>query len=202
MYYCINECQLYGYSDDNTLSKATNDVESLTRSLESDAASTLSWFENNHMCANRDKFQAIVLGMKNPETLNFQLGNITIKPEDKVRLLGIDLDSKLNFNCHIHEICRKAARQINALKRLSKFLTLENRMAIFRSFIMSNFNYCSLVWHACTVEPLTNDHPHQRPSLSYDHISCDGLVSVRIRIPHERPSLLYDHTNVILRVVV
>ena len=29
-----------------------------------------------------------------------------------------------------------------------------------------------------TVEPLTNDHPHQRPSL------------------------LYDHTNVILRVVV
>ena len=27
---------------------------------------------------------------------------------------------------------------------------------------------------AVTVEPLTNDHPHQRPSLSYDHISCDG----------------------------
>ena len=146
MYYCINECQLYGYADDNTLSKAAHDVESLTRSLESDAASTLSWFENNHMCANPDKFQAIVLGMKNPETLNFQLGNITIKPEDKVRLLGIDLDSKLNFNCHIHEICQKAARQINALKRLSKFLTLESRMAIFRSFIMSNFNYCSLVW--------------------------------------------------------
>ena len=25
-----------------------------------------------------------------------------------------------------------------------------------------------------TVEPLSNDHPHQRPSLLYDHISCDG----------------------------
>ena len=25
-----------------------------------------------------------------------------------------------------------------------------------------------------TVEPLSNDHPHPRPSLSYDHISCDG----------------------------
>ena len=30
-----------------------------------------------------------------------------------------------------------------------------------------------LVRHHCTVEPLTNDHPHQRPSLSYDHILCD-----------------------------
>ena len=28
--------------------------------------------------------------------------------------------------------------------------------------------------NTATVEPLTNDHPHQRPSLSYDHISCDG----------------------------
>ena len=25
----------------------------------------------------------------------------------------------------------------------------------------------------CTVEPLSNDHPHQRPSLLYDHISRD-----------------------------
>ena len=24
-----------------------------------------------------------------------------------------------------------------------------------------------------TVEPLSNDHPHQRPSLLYDHILCD-----------------------------
>ena len=53
-----------------------------------------------------------------------------------------------------------------------------------------------------TVEPLSNDHPHQRPSLSYDHISCDGQYTVCIRIPHERPSPLYDHTNVILRVVI
>ena len=142
MYYFINECLLFGFADDNTRSKAATDAESLTRSLE-------SGFENNHMCANLDKFQAIVLGMKNPETLHFPLENITIKPEEKVKLLGIEPDSKLNFNCHIHEICQKAAKEINVPKRLSKFLTLESRMAIFRSFIMSNFNYGSLVWHAC-----------------------------------------------------
>ena len=27
-----------------------------------------------------------------------------------------------------------------------------------------------------TVEPLSNDHPHQRPSLLYDNILCDGGV--------------------------
>ena len=56
---------------------------------------------------NPDKFQAIVLGMKHPETLNFLLGNITIKPEDKVTLLGIDLDSKAKLQLlHIRNLLK------------------------------------------------------------------------------------------------
>ena len=40
-----------------------------------------------------------------------------------------------------------------------------------------------------TVEPLTNDHPHQRPSLLYDHISCDGQCFLSVR------SLTNDHPS-------
>ena len=149
MFYFTKECKLYGYADDNTLSKATKDAASLSRALDNDTTATLSWSELNHMCANPDKFQAIVLGMKNPETISFKIGNTTIKPDDTVKLLGIELDYQLKFNNHVNQIGQKAARQINALKRLSKFLNFESRMAIFRSFIMSNCNYCCLVWHAC-----------------------------------------------------
>ena len=41
-----------------------------------------------------------------------------------------------------------------------------------------------------TVEPLMNDHPHQRPSLSYDHISCDGqwLLFVYESLTSDHPS--------------
>ena len=46
------------------------------------------------------------------------------------------------------------------------------------------------VIHHATVEPLTNDHPHQRPSLSYDHISCDGqwFLSVYESLTSDHPS--------------
>ena len=40
-----------------------------------------------------------------------------------------------------------------------------------------------------TVEPLSNDHPHQRPSLLYDHISCDGQCFLFVR------SLTSDHPS-------
>ena len=45
------------------------------------------------------------------------------------------------------------------------------------------------ITHRCTVEPLSNDHPHQRPSLLYDHISCDGQCFLFVR------SLTNDHPS-------
>ena len=35
--------------------------------------------------------------------------------------------------------------------------------------------------HTNTVEPLSNDHPHHRPSLLYDQISCDGQCFLFVR---------------------
>ena len=44
-----------------------------------------------------------------------------------------------------------------------------------------------------TVEPLSNDHPHQRPSLLYDHILCDGQCFLFARsLTDDNPS---DATN-------
>ena len=44
-----------------------------------------------------------------------------------------------------------------------------------------------------TVEPLSNDHPHQRPSLLYDHILCDGHYFLFVRsLTNDHPS---DATN-------
>ena len=47
-------------------------------------------------------------------------------------------------------MCMKAAWQLNFLQRLSKFLSAETRLLIFKSFIQSNFNLCPVVWHFCS----------------------------------------------------
>ena len=44
-----------------------------------------------------------------------------------------------------------------------------------------------------TVEPPSNNHPHQRPSLLYDHILCDGHCFLFVRsLTNDHPS---DATN-------
>jgi hypothetical protein len=44
----------------------------------------------------------------------FNLNGINLSCEDEVKLLGVAIDFKLNFNTHISNICKKAARQLNA----------------------------------------------------------------------------------------
>ncbi len=70
--------------------------------------------------------------------------------EDVVKLLGIDIDFLINFDQQISNMCKKAAKQLNVLLRLSKFLTSDNKILIYKSFIRSNFNFCPLVWHFCS----------------------------------------------------
>jgi hypothetical protein len=45
----------------------------------------------------------------------FNLNGINLSCEDEVKLLGVTIDFKLNFNTHISNICKKAARQLNVL---------------------------------------------------------------------------------------
>ena len=73
-----------------------------------------------------------------------------IKCEDSVNLLGVTIDFMLNFDTHVSNICRKAARQINVLLRIGKHLSVETKILIYKSFIESNFNNCPLVWHFCS----------------------------------------------------
>ena len=95
------------------------------------------------MKANPDKFQAIAIGPKtNRNNLSFDLKGNKITCEENVKLLGITVDSHLNFDKHISEICKKESQQLNILKRIGKYLNRLGRLTIYYSFILSNFNYC------------------------------------------------------------
>ena len=103
------------------------------------------------MQANPDKFQFLAVGRKiydkNP---SIHIQNFDLTCESTVKLLGIDIDYQLNFDVHISTICRKACQQLNILKRLGSYLNRLNKLTIFHTFILSNFNFCPLAWHFCT----------------------------------------------------
>ena len=62
--------------------------------------------------------------------------------ETSVKLLGITLDNKLNFNEHVSNICKKASQKIHALARISNYMC-QNKLRIL---MKASFGYCPLTW--------------------------------------------------------
>ena len=93
----------------------------------------------------------------------------------------------LNFDKQIKKnLCMKAARQLSVLQRLSKFLSVETRLLIFKSFIQSNFNYCPLVWHFCSeanTEKLEKNPIQSSQNCFNDYISSYENLLSKVNLP-------------------
>ena len=113
-----------------------------------ESQNAIKWFSENKIIANPDKFKSIIIQKSNQTSKPKQLliGNDVVEVASSVKLLGIHIDDQLSFNLHISNICKSAFKQLNALVRLKRFLGSEERKALINSFILSNFNYCRLVW--------------------------------------------------------
>ncbi len=50
---------------------------------------------------------------------------------------------------YVDILCKKATRQINVMYRFKGILDVKEREAIYNTFMLSNFNYCPIVWYLC-----------------------------------------------------
>ena len=72
---------------------------------------------------------------------NISVQNNDLCPTNEVKVLGVTLDDILNFKSHVDDICNRASRQINSIKRFSKYLKIDRRLSVYKSFIQSNYSY-------------------------------------------------------------
>ena len=120
-----------------------NDVHELQTKLEHTSSIMLNWFDENGMQANPEKFQLIVFDKNVNVQHSIHLNGVEIKSQQMVKLLGVHIDSKLTFNYHISQLCMKAGRKISVM------LDCKTKLMLFNSFIISQFNFCPLVWQHC-----------------------------------------------------
>ena len=165
-FYFILLATAQSFVDDNTLAFFSKTIQELIGSLESETEIALNWFNENKMIMNPGKFPAIIIYKRKQDDTNeiFKIGSKEIKVASQVKLLEEEIDNKLNFEQYINGICKSAANQLNTLIRLKMFLGFQERKALVNSFVLSNFNYCSLAWMLTSSKSLTKiENLHKRP---------------------------------------
>ena len=101
-----------------------------------------SWLDHNYLQANGDKTQAMVLG-KSTHHYDVKLNGAPIDIKEHLKILGVHLDNKLSFQEHISEILKKVFAKIAALRRLKRLVPSSTVLVLYRSFVLSHFEYCN-----------------------------------------------------------
>ena len=100
---------------------------------------------------------------------------------NRVKLLGVYVDIRLDFDYHVSQICKEASKKLQALSRVSKYMDINKRRMLMKAFIISQLSYCSLVWmfHSRNSENSVNKIHNRALRLVYDdnpYLSFDDLL--------------------------
>ena len=109
-------------------------------------ANKINWFWNLIRTWVYDFF-IIIDSDKQTEAL--QIEDQIIANTSQIKLLGVEIDDKLNFTSHISNICIKASQKVGVLLRLRNLIPCKAKLIIYKSSILPHLTYCHLVWHNC-----------------------------------------------------
>ena len=148
--------KLNGFADDHSINisfKAKDqDLEkSCIIRLESCAVAINDWMNQNRLRMNSDKTDFILFGppklLPSCSTDNINVCGDQVSRCDKIKLLGIWLDSNLNFKQHITMKCRTAILNIQKLKHIINVLNPEAARLIVHGMVMSHLDYSNVLYY-------------------------------------------------------
>ena len=134
MFFAMMDIDFASYADGNTPYVSSDSIEDVTRIFENDYINLFKWFSDNMMKANKDKCHFIV---SSNEHVSMELYNIEIEKSNCKRLLGIKIDSKLNFKEHLDRTIKKASRKISTLSSIASYMNIVKQRLLLNSFFQS-----------------------------------------------------------------
>ena len=126
--------QFASYANDTTPYSCPTNIPSVALELQTSAIKFFCWFKSNHLKDNPGKSH-ILLSSKKLEIVS--VDGISLAASSHEKLLGVTIDSELRFENNITELCHKVSKTINALCRISSFMSLEKRRTLMKAFIES-----------------------------------------------------------------
>ena len=160
-------CTIHNYADDNTIAACGQTPADVISKLEFSTEIMIKWFKDNYMRINPDKFQFIMFDKYGSEMHKMRVDDTMLTSQAVVKLLGINIDRHLTFSDHVNTLCKKAGRKLNVLCRMSNMLDVSSRRTLSNSFILSQFEYCSCIWHFTNVSEMKQIEKLQKRTLRH-----------------------------------
>ena len=97
--FSIKEAELANFADDNKIYVGSKDLTELLEFLRKECETAINWFKTNNVIVNPEKFQSIIISSSKKDLSKpvLNINGVELTMESSVKLLGIEIDNKLNL---------------------------------------------------------------------------------------------------------
>ena len=145
MFFEQTDVNFAAYADDNTLYFCGKNLEVLLSKLQICA---LKLFNGFQIIIWKWILTSVTLFLV--RVMKIRKQNLTERLSQQYtqvqKLLGVHIDYKLKFDTHIEILCKKFGKKLHDFAKTIKFMSTSQTQLLMRSFIMSQFSYCALIW--------------------------------------------------------
>jgi hypothetical protein len=180
---CIDAHSIHqhSYADDITLYLGLGaDPLSSRSKLLGCVAEVGRWFTENDLQLNSSKSEVMEVGTttqlrKSPPETTYSISDSIIQPVSYLKIVGVILDNKLNFDRFISATCSACAMHIRALKHIRPLLDNQTANSIACSMIASRLDYCNSLLAGITIHNIARLQRQQNSAARV--VCCSGKRS-------------------------
>ena len=179
--------RLIKFADDSTLQAliSTSETEYFD-----EVKQFVNWCENNYLEVNVSKTKEVIFDFRQikDDITPLCIKDKEVELADTYKYLGVNIDNKLNWHCHLDAIITKANQRLYFLRKLRSF---EVRSCIMKMFytatIQSVLTYAITCWGGNTTQ--------------YDKNRIDSVIKKASKIMHraELPAFEQLYTSAIVK---
>ena len=146
------------FADDTTILYSHENIESQISVVNAELKEVSNWFKTNKLSVNASKTNYMILGtshmtsVKAQQHFNVSLDDAVLDRVKYTKFLGVLIDEKLTWKCHIDCVSKTLSRNIGIMNKLKYFIPGRIFYSLYCTFILPYINYGILIWgNTCKV---------------------------------------------------
>ena len=135
------------FADDTSALLSGSNLSILENCINVELDKVVKWLNCNKLSLNVDKSHFIIFSTRSmAQQMNINLNGKELKQVVSTKFLGVHIDEKLNWKCHINYLKGKIARGLGILNASRKHFNRKTLLNLYYSFIYPLLYYNIEVW--------------------------------------------------------
>ena len=177
--------KMTNYADDNLIIRWNTNLQELIIDMKKSLEAITKWLKDSGLKVNENKTEMCLFHRNPHEPINLTFNGVTLISKQQMNVLGVDFDSRLQWNEHVARIIKKTESALHCIRQIKYFFTPSELLQIITSNVYSILYYNSEIWNIPTL--------HRETKQKLLAISASAL---KICTPsyHDRMSYIELHT--------